>query len=85
MAITLPYENLTWLQNGEPVSGGTTGSSDGVLNRPLIETHEDVKYLRDIVQSITGTGGAGLDANAIKTALTETTGLTNDDACGGKT
>lgn len=31
----LPHESLSWLQNGEPVSGGTNGNNEGVLNRPL--------------------------------------------------
>jgi hypothetical protein len=47
MTTTLPNENLTYIQNGEPVSGGVSGNSDGVLNRPLVQLHNNVDAVRD--------------------------------------
>jgi hypothetical protein len=40
-------ETLTWLQNGEPISGGASGSSVGVLNRPLVELLANDNGLQD--------------------------------------
>ena len=47
MSTVLPNETLTFLQNGEPVSGGTAGDSTGILNRPLVQLLADVKAVRD--------------------------------------
>lgn len=43
--MTLPYDNLSWIQNGEPVSGGSGGSSEGTTNRPLLQLLENDKSL----------------------------------------
>jgi hypothetical protein len=68
MTTNLPYEDLTFIQNGEPVSGGTGGNSDGVLNRPLVELQANVKEIRDEHDTLTSEvetargGEANLDA-----------------------
>ena len=65
---TLPNENPSWIQNGEPVSGGVGGNSDGVLNRPLVQLHANVDAVRDAhdllaTEVTTARGGeANLDA-----------------------
>ena len=39
----LTHADIDWLQNGEPVTGGTDAQpSAGVMNRPLIQLQENI-------------------------------------------
>ncbi len=38
---------LTWIQNGEPLSGGFNGSNSGVMNRPMRELLNNTKNLNE--------------------------------------
>lgn len=46
---------LTWIQNGEPLSGGFNGSNSGVMNRPMRELLNNTKNLNErlaIIESV---------------------------------
>lgn len=77
MPLTLPNEALTWLQNGEPATAGNAGGSEGVSNRPLVQLLANDAYIIDQLETFLGT--EGITAAAIKTALGEGEGITNDD------
>jgi len=67
----LPYETLQWIQNGEPISGGVDGNSQGVLNRPLVQIHANIDTLRtahDILRSEIETA-RGSEASLIDSRL----------------
>ncbi|MFA5071310.1 MAG: hypothetical protein WC511_02955 [Candidatus Pacearchaeota archaeon] len=64
MPTNLPFENITWLQNGEPISGGVSGNSDGVLNRPLVQLHDNVDEVRDNLDATTAEVVAARDGEA---------------------
>lgn len=39
--------DLSWIQNGEEITGGDNGTSEGTLNRPLLELLSNTVYLND--------------------------------------
>ena len=43
----LVNEAISWLQNGEPITGGSGGDSVGVLNRPLVQLFANDNGLQD--------------------------------------
>lgn len=43
----LVNEAISWLQNGEPITGGSGGDSVGVLNRPLVQLLANDNGLQD--------------------------------------
>lgn len=53
--MTLIHNPLSWIQNSEPVSGGTGGNSDGVVNRPLIQLLENDKNLDERLTALGST------------------------------
>jgi len=53
----LVNEAISWLQNGEPVTGGSGGNSDGVLNRPLVQLLANDNGLQDRVDIIADDDG----------------------------
>lgn len=53
----LVNEAITWLQNGEPVTGGSGGNSDGVMNRPLVELLANDNGLQDRVDIVADDDG----------------------------
>lgn len=73
----LPHESLSWLQNGEPVSGGTNGNNEGVLNRPLQQLLSNDNVLRTNLDATTAevVGARGTEStlngrlNAIDTRI----------------
>lgn len=51
MAITLPYENLSWIQDGEAVAGTTAPDTpNGPANRCTSQNLENVQYIRDLFE-----------------------------------
>ena len=51
----ITYPDLDWLQNGEPVTGGTTSApSAGVMNRPLLELQQNVTDVNNNLTTVEG-------------------------------
>jgi len=50
--MSLPYDPLNWLQNGEFAEGGLAGDSQGALNRPLTQLLENDRHLQQSVDNI---------------------------------
>jgi hypothetical protein len=53
----LVNEAISWLQNGEPITGGSGGNSGGVLNRPLVQLLANDNGLQDRVDIIADDDG----------------------------
>lgn len=53
----LPNESISWLQNGEPVTGGSGGNSDGVLNRPLVQFLANDNFLQSRIDIVADDDG----------------------------
>lgn len=83
----LVNETISWLQNGEPVTGGSGGSSDGVLNRPLVQLLANDNGLQDRIDIIADDSGyvkKTIDSTKIGETTSGTTARVQIDAAGLK-
>lgn len=83
----LVNETISWLQNGEPVTGGSGGDSAGVLNRPLVQLLANDNGLQDRLDIIADDSGyvkKTIDSTKIAETTAGTTARVQIDAAGLK-
>lgn len=75
MANKLPNPTLSWLQNGEPVSGGIRGNNSGSGNRMPVQLLQNDFYLINRLNLFST--DSGFDISLILPSLTPTLGITD--------